>query len=123
MTITILNIFIGVVGMSYEKALDEAERSFQCQRAKASLNHVAHMKGLRTVLCCRRKRPEWRKDVYAWYIISLDEETLNKEFDVPERRADNLDERVGRLAMDVSRMGRQLEGLVEALRPVDIALE
>ncbi|CAK0792425.1 unnamed protein product [Prorocentrum cordatum] len=78
MTITILNIFIGVVGMSYEKALDEAERAFQRQRAKASLNHVAHMEGLRTVLCCRRSRPKERKDIYAWYAHSLDEETLTR---------------------------------------------
>merc|ERR1711920_649983 len=110
-------------------ALDEAARSFQCERINVTISHKAHLEGMRVLVCAflvrmfSKTRSAKQEDIYAWYAQSLDEETLSKELAVQEQRGEGLDQRVDTLSTEVSRMSHQLGSLVHSLRASQIVKE
>jgi len=76
-SIALMNIFIAIMCVAYERAERHATRQFFRERSRAVLTSMATVQGWRMLCCLQRKRQESRigstaggSDKFVWYVVS-----------------------------------------------------
>eukprot|EP00930_Biecheleria_cincta_P025000 TRINITY_DN17843_c0_g1_i2.p1 TRINITY_DN17843_c0_g1~~TRINITY_DN17843_c0_g1_i2.p1 ORF type:complete len:376 (+),score=33.56 TRINITY_DN17843_c0_g1_i2:116-1243(+) len=101
MSITLMNILIGVLSESYNRGWERRERLFLLQRSRIVLQHFTVREGKKQLYSCARRQvtPEdtsHRRD-YVWFVRPRDKSEWGQGFDDDS----NLHERVTELRRDL----------------------